>query len=70
MEHGGNRYQAGRKIGVSEDALIDFSANICPLGMPDPVREAAAAAAAAAVHYPDPYSSALCEQIARTRDLV
>ena len=25
MEHGGNRYQAGRKIGVSEDALIDFS---------------------------------------------
>lgn len=66
MEHGGNRYQAGRKIGVSEDALIDFSANICPLGMPDPVREAAAAAAAAAVHYPDPSSSALCEQIARS----
>ena len=65
MEHGGNIYQAGRKIGVSEDALIDFSANICPLGMPDPVKKAAASAAGTAVHYPDPSSSALCEQIGR-----
>lgn len=53
--HGGNIYER------EEENLLDFSANINPLGMPDRVKEAVTEALSAAVHYPDP----LCRKLRR-----
>ena len=44
--HGGNIYQY--------ESILDFSANLNPLGMPEAVKEAAKRGIDASVHYPDP----------------
>lgn len=49
--HGGN-------LDPKQD-LLDFSANINPLGMPDAVRSAIIETAPDCAHYPDPYCTAL-----------
>ena len=46
--HGGNIYRYGKK-------LIDFSANINPLGMPEEVKAALQSCGADCERYPDPY---------------
>lgn len=51
------------------EEVLDFSANLHPLGMPSEVAKAAREAVAEAVRYPDPYCSALRKAIAR-RDSV
>lgn len=43
--------------------MLDFSANINPLGMPDSVRDAIMQSAAECVYYPDPYCNALIQRI-------
>ena len=60
--HGGDLVTA--RAAWSGDVL-DFSANLNPLGMPEPVRQAAAGAVKEAVHYPDPLCRALSAAIAR-----
>lgn len=45
--------------------LLDFSANLNPLGMPESVRKAAEDAVREAIHYPDPLCRELCAAIAR-----
>lgn len=45
--------------------ILDFSANLNPLGMPEPVLRAAEAAVRDAVHYPDPLCRSLTAGIAR-----
>lgn len=37
-EHGGNTVEVAQKMGISADSLIDFSANINPLGAPERVK--------------------------------
>lgn len=54
--HGGDVYRG--------DILLDYSANINPLGTPPGVVEAMAAALHTVHHYPDPYCRALVEAIA------
>ena len=54
--HGGDIYDYKRP-------LLDFSANLNPLGMPEPVARAARAAVGDAAHYPDPECRALREAI-------
>ena len=54
--HGGDIY--GR------DKILDFSANMNPLGMPETVKQAAQAGAAASHQYPQPYARSLCEKVA------
>ena len=44
--------------------LLDFSANVSPLGVPEGVRAAIAEAASGAARYPDPYCQRLCAAIA------
>ncbi len=46
------------------EGILDFSANLHPLGMPREVAEAAREAVSEAVRYPDPYCTALREAIA------
>jgi threonine-phosphate decarboxylase len=51
--HGGDVYHLARSLGVKVEDLLDFSANINPLGYPAGVPGAVQAALANLVHYPD-----------------
>lgn len=64
--HGGDIVGA-REVWKGE--LLDFSANLNPLGMPEAVRKAAEEAVREAIHYPDPLCRALCAAIARRDDV-
>ncbi|WP_145498059.1 threonine-phosphate decarboxylase CobD [Yersinia bercovieri] len=52
-EHGGNVLEMALKIGTEAENIIDFSANINPLGMPDSLKTAIVAQLARAERYPD-----------------
>jgi L-threonine-O-3-phosphate decarboxylase len=62
--HGGNLAALARRGGRAESGLLDFSANINPIGAPACVRDAVLRAAERIAHYPDPDSTALREAIA------
>lgn len=55
--HGGNIYQY--------ENVLDFSANLNPLGMPEAVRRAAISGVERAEHYPEPDCAELRERIGR-----
>ena len=61
--HGGNIYeeQTAELCKRNGAGILDFSANINPLGMPGSVRQAVIRALEDAVHYPDP----LCRKLKR-----
>lgn len=65
FEHGGNVYAVARLTGGAPDALLDFSANINPLGLPAAVRAAVLGALDLIVHYPDAEAAALKQAISR-----
>lgn len=52
-EHGGNILEMALKIGVDANDIIDFSANINPLGMPDSLKTAIVGQLERAERYPD-----------------
>ena len=54
--HGGN------VLGMGE--ILDMSANINPLGLPERVREAVISSSSEWEKYPDPFCTELCEKIA------
>jgi threonine-phosphate decarboxylase len=51
--HGGDVYHLARTLGVKVEDLLDFSANINPLGYPAGVPGAVQAALVNLIHYPD-----------------
>ncbi|HED1543994.1 TPA: threonine-phosphate decarboxylase [Kluyvera cryocrescens] len=51
--HGGNIREAAALMGISADTLLDFSANINPLGMPESLKQAMIENLACAERYPD-----------------
>lgn len=53
LGHGGNIAQIARLHGICEDRIIDFSANINPLGLCPVVLEAMSQSLNQIVHYPD-----------------
>ncbi len=53
-QHGGNVYEIQRQLGIDSHQILDFSANINPLGFPAGLAEAIAAGVSDLVHYPDP----------------
>jgi len=61
--HGGNVFQVARELGVPPSEILDFSASINPLGMPDGVRRAALVALEEAVHYPEIDAASLTEAL-------
>jgi L-threonine-O-3-phosphate decarboxylase len=63
--HGGNLIALARASGRAPQTLLDFSANINPLGMPAAARRALIAAIDDLGHYPDPSCNGLREAIAR-----
>ncbi|RLM20299.1 threonine-phosphate decarboxylase [Brenneria alni] len=52
-EHGGNVLEMALKTGLDANQIIDFSANINPLGMPDTLKAAIASQLDRAERYPD-----------------
>lgn len=52
--HGGDLLKVQKKLGFKEGALIDYSANINPLGPPARVINAVKETLSEIVHYPDP----------------
>jgi threonine-phosphate decarboxylase len=61
FQHGGDIYSLKDKV---QGEVLDFSANINPLGMPPAVSQAAQQAVLAAHHYPDPFCRELVQAIA------
>ncbi len=63
--HGGNIYKKAKELGLREDQILDYSANISPLGIPAHIKKAMADAIEGSVNYPDPDCTALREAIGR-----
>jgi threonine-phosphate decarboxylase len=62
-EHGGNIYSFAKKNGVDEREILDFSASINPLGLPDSVISEIRNIDSSMYHYPDPDSGRLKQTI-------
>ncbi len=62
-KHGGDVYQLARSLGIDIGDLLDFSANINPLGFPPGLTGAVQAALKEIVHYPDRRCLALREAL-------
>jgi threonine-phosphate decarboxylase len=65
FKHGGNVYDAARRNGGRVSEILDFSANINPLGMPGSVRKALLECLENVVCYPDPDAVAFKKAVAR-----
>lgn len=65
MLHGGDIYGTGEKLGIACHEVVDFSANISPLGLPEAVRAAVISELDNALHYPDVYCRKLRRAIAK-----
>jgi len=62
--HGGNIWQRAQETGISPRKILDFSANINPLGPPDSLRIYINGQIENLVHYPDPACLELSKAIA------
>lgn len=63
LVHGGDIYTA-MENGIKQEDILDYSANINPLGMPEGVKTAVAGALDKCDHYPDPLCRKLSEAVA------
>jgi len=64
-KHGGNLYAAIRQRGGNISELLDFSANINPLGLPESVRQTLHASLESVIHYPDAQAYALRQALSQ-----
>lgn len=62
--HGGNIYEMAKRYNLAPENIVDFSASISPLGVPEKVMAAIEAALAAIRHYPDPECTNFCKAAA------
>ena len=62
--HGGYINRLAREAGLRPDQVLDFSANINPLGPPEWFRSLISSQLSSLVHYPDPECIPLVEAIA------
>jgi adenosylcobyric acid synthase len=64
IEHGGNLNYLAGVSGLPAENILDFSANINPLGLPEWFRSVVSAALGSVVHYPDPACTKLVAAVA------
>lgn len=69
MLHGGDIYTAAVESGYSEEELLDFSANISPLGIPKNVEDTLIRSIKKAINYPDPLCRKLKESISNVESI-
>ncbi|MCY3024072.1 MAG: cobyric acid synthase [Planctomycetota bacterium] len=62
--HGGNLRQLAAAAGLPAAQLLDFSANLNPLGPPEWLRPAISSTVSSLVNYPDPENTALVAAVA------
>lgn len=67
--HGGGVAKAARELGIDVEDILDFSASINPLGMPEGVKRAAIGALDESVHYPEVDASSLRQALAEHHNL-
>ncbi len=65
FEHGGNVKQLAQAAGIPEQKILDFSANINPLGPPEWLPALISSQVSALQHYPDPHCTTLVESVAQ-----
>lgn len=65
ISHGGNIYKKAKEMGIREEDILDFSANISPLGLPEHIQQAMVKAIDQTINYPDPDCSRLKEAISK-----
>lgn len=63
-KHGGNVWQASAQYGRDVEKILDYSANISPLGTPESVKQAIRDSLDYLIHYPDPDSVLLRQELA------
>ncbi len=63
FKHGGHIKRMATRAGISEKEILDFSANINPLGLPEWFRPVVSTSLSDLVHYPDPDCTRLVEAI-------
>ncbi|MEI6703325.1 MAG: threonine-phosphate decarboxylase CobD [Deltaproteobacteria bacterium] len=68
-DHGGNIFTVARTLGVSPDAISDFSASINPLGTSPSVRKPLISALKSLLHYPDSSQRELKQVLASHHNL-
>lgn len=59
VQHGGNVWRAAQEFDLAPEDIVDFSANLNPLGPPPGVLELLRQEAAAVRHYPEPQGGTL-----------
>ncbi len=64
-KHGGNLTHLSRTSGIARDKIIDFSANINPLGLPEWFRPLVSSALESVAHYPDPENAGLISAVSK-----
>ncbi len=62
-------FQAARDLGLPLEQMLDFSASINPLGMPDRVWQAATDAIKTSVHYPEVDAASFVDALAEYHEL-
>lgn len=67
--HGGNIYTLAERLGIGESRIIDFSASINPLGVPESVQAALRENMKYLFNYPDPDTKKLRLKIAERLDI-
>ena len=68
-DHGGNIFTVARTLGVSPDAISDFSASINPLGLSPAIRKSIISGIDSLVHYPDSSQRDLKQALAEYHNL-
>lgn len=63
--HGGNVFQASLETGIPVSELLDFSASINPLGVPDSVAAVIRDNIGLLVHYPDPFADGISRDLSQ-----
>jgi threonine-phosphate decarboxylase len=64
-KHGGNIYEVAEKLGIQPTEILDFSANINPLGVPNSFRKALIENITMIENYPDPHYQQLIQGIGK-----
>ena len=64
-KHGGNIYEVAEKLGIQPNEVLDFSANINPLGVPMSFRKALIENITMIENYPDPHYQRLIHGIGK-----